>query len=141
MGRRHKRKKKVVSEVKKKHDRLERLCTLPLTQELLDKLKDEVRPKSFMTIEGQKVKLTSQRYAVFKKSHVCCSCGIVGCFLAVERNRGDKNYHFNLYAFDGQGDEVLITKDHIIAKANGGKNTLDNYQTMCMPCNTIKGKE
>ena len=41
---------------------------------------------------------------------------------------------------DENGNEVLMTKDHIWAKANGGKSNLANYQTMCHPCNHAKGR-
>jgi len=37
------------------------------------------------------------------------------------------------------GHEVLMTKDHIIPKSKGGKNTLKKYQTMCTHCNCRKG--
>lgn len=32
-----------------------------------------------------------------------------------------------------------LTKDHIIPKVQGGKNTKRNYQTLCSDCNTRKG--
>ena len=47
-------------------------------------------------------------------------------------------YHFNLYAINDSGDEVLMTKDHIIPKSKGGKNHLSNYQPMCCYCNCKK---
>lgn len=34
---------------------------------------------------------------------------------------------------------MLFTKDHIVAKSNGGKNIFNNYATMCSNCNRIKG--
>lgn len=48
-------------------------------------------------------------------------------------------YHFNLYAIDKDGNEVLMTKDHILAKARGGKDRISNYQTCCKVCNETKG--
>jgi 5-methylcytosine-specific restriction endonuclease McrA len=47
-------------------------------------------------------------------------------------------YHFNLYAIDDNGDEILMTKDHIIPKSKGGRNHLSNYQPMCCVCNQKK---
>lgn len=32
-----------------------------------------------------------------------------------------------------------MTKDHIIARALGGKNTMNNYEPMCNLCNLAKG--
>lgn len=46
--------------------------------------------------------------------------------------------HFNLWAVDPDGTEVLMTHDHKLARALGGKNALENTQTMCSPCNGNK---
>lgn len=66
----------------------------------------------------------------------CASCGIEGEFFASERYPG-QNPHLNLYAMR-DGDEVLMTRDHIIPKSKGGANHIDNYQPMCAPCNQRK---
>lgn len=85
------------------------------------------------------VNLNSQRLILFKaKGVICVSCGLVGEFFALER-QDVENPHFNLYGVDEEGDEVLFTKDHIIPKSKGGPNTLANFQTMCYPCNSLKG--
>lgn len=55
------------------------------------------------------------------------------------KTKGDKRYHLNLYAIDGNGKEVLMTKDHIFPHNKGGKNNISNYQTMCVKCNVAKG--
>ena len=47
----------------------------------------------------------------------------------------------NLYAINEKGEEVLMTKDHIEPKSLGGKNSLNNYQTMCTICNCEKGSK
>jgi hypothetical protein len=90
-----------------------------------------------------KVKMDSDRYSLFKRKGVkCAGCGLMGTFFALEAHKQDAVcgvYHFNLYGLDGDGDEVLFTKDHIISKRNGGKNCLENYQTMCFVCNLAKG--
>lgn len=89
--------------------------------------------------------MTSSRLLTFLRNGITCKkCGLNGAFFALERDiyqpqaKGDK-YHLNLYASLEDGTEVLMTKDHILAKANGGKNALDNYQTMCVACNCEKG--
>ena len=92
--------------------------------------------------DGLMVKMGSQRYEVFKEKGLkCVDCGIVGSFFALEKFRLQENnrHHFNLYAIDGEGLEVLMTKDHIIPISKGGKNILSNYQTMCEKCNSRKG--
>lgn len=91
---------------------------------------------------GVMVKMGSQRYQVFGKSLACASCGLVGSFFALERDKAaakrDGPYHFNLYALRPDGSEVLMTKDHIVPKSKGGKDHLSNYATMCSPCNNKK---
>ena len=86
------------------------------------------------------VRMTSLRYRVFEKSTKCAHCGIEGTFFALERHaRGNSGrYHFNLYGYDELGNEVMLTKDHVLAKANGGTDALKNLQTLCRACNEKK---
>ena len=53
----------------------------------------------------------------------------------------DKAYHLNLYAVDNNGDEILMTKDHILPHSKGGADDINNYQTMCKLCNEAKGNK
>ena len=90
--------------------------------------------------DGEMVKMTSQRYQLFASKGVeCVGCGLAGAYFALERNRHEDfgRFHFNLYGLR-DGAEVLMTKDHIVPKSKGGKNTLDNYQVMCFDCNAFK---
>lgn len=96
------------------------------------------------------VNTRSDRYELFATKGVkCVSCGIEGSFFALERstkcnhdrhqkNRQQRRPHFNLYAVREDGQEVLMTKDHILPKSKGGKDRLENYQTMCKVCNETK---
>jgi len=94
----------------------------------------------YIRVQGQRIKADSQRYKIFKqKGTICVHCGLEATHFKVERFPNDKTFHLNLYAIDIEGDEVLFTKDHIIPKGHGGCNKLENYQTMCSPCNTDKG--
>lgn len=107
---------------------------------------DEVFP--FITEENSKkqfkvndkvydVKMNTDRYHLFKNNLFCVSCGLKGTRLFLECHPADMKPHFNLY---GEEDKklVLFTKDHITARAFGGENNLDNYQTMCSICNSLK---
>ncbi len=91
---------------------------------------------------GDEIKATSQRYQLFfTKGMRCVRCGVEGRFFAKEKTVNDVRYHLNLYAVNEKGQEVLMTKDHIVPQSKGGKNTLKNYQTMCMVCNSRKGNK
>jgi hypothetical protein len=110
--------------------------------DILPELKNKERKNVYVDMFGVKVKITSQRYAVFQKSITCCDCGLTGQYFAVENTeKSSPNYHLNLYTVNEAGEEVLMTKDHILAIANGGKDIMSNYRTMCQPCNHTKGKK
>ncbi len=97
---------------------------------------------NYKDIDGFKVKMSSQRYAVFKKSLTCVGCGLTGSFFAVEQDfLPTDHYYLNLYAVNENGREVLMTKDHILPKSKGGKSIISNYQTMCVDCNGMKGNK
>jgi len=90
-------------------------------------------------IEGELVNCNSDRYkCFFTHGMTCVECGVVGTIWALERVHTTKRYHLNLYGITADGKEVLMTKDHIMPKKFGGKDHLDNYQTMCIVCNNAK---
>lgn len=89
--------------------------------------------------DGDTIRMGSQRYQVFKyKGTRCVGCGVQGRYFFKEKHYPSSCWHFNLYAVDGDGNEVLMTKDHIVPKARGGRDILDNYQPMCAQCNALK---
>jgi hypothetical protein len=105
-------------------------------------------------IQGIQIKLNSWRYMLFlEKGFKCVFCGLEASFMALEvdisKNMLDKYDelfaqkkilgHFNIYGKNIEGKEVLFTKDHIWPEGFCGRNCLDNFQTACMPCNTLKG--
>jgi 5-methylcytosine-specific restriction endonuclease McrA len=106
---------------------------------------DEVLPhataeRTERVFEGFRVWMDSDRYHLFRRSRVCAGCGVEGTVFLLDQSgpgQGDRA-HFNLYARTDDG-LVLMTKDHVVPKSRGGKNTLSNYQPMCAPCNTAKG--
>ena len=109
-----------------------------LSNTFMDKRKSN--KETLVDYDGDLMKMASERYKCFMKSGTkCVTCGIEGTHFAKERYETDKTYHFNLYALDENGDEVLMTKDHIFPKSKGGKDEVSNYQTMCAPCNEEKG--
>lgn len=91
-------------------------------------------------IEDFKVNVFSLRLHTFLVSGtVCHSCGANAEFFAVEKGVKDKNphYHLNLYG-NINGEDILFTHDHKLAKCLGGKDDISNTQTMCLPCNNRK---
>jgi hypothetical protein len=82
----------------------------------------------------------SLRLQTFMEKGLKCvheGCVLTGSFFAIERScrkgldTGIGPFHLNLWAVDGGGDEILFTHDHIVARALGGPDTMDNAQTMC----------
>jgi 5-methylcytosine-specific restriction endonuclease McrA len=108
----------------------------------LDKVEFHHKRKDVFQLDGDSIKLHSDRYKCFKNSGLCCvTCGIEGKHFYKEKHRSETNevYHLNLYAISKEGKEVLMTKDHRIPKSKGGKDHWSNYDTMCIECNSKKG--
>lgn len=94
---------------------------------------------SYVNIRGDIIKGNSQRFQTFfTKGLKCSCCGIGGKYFAKEKDPNAARYHLNLYAVNEAGEEVLMTKDHIIPWSKGGKDDISNYQTMCEKCNINK---
>jgi 5-methylcytosine-specific restriction endonuclease McrA len=107
--------------------------------DIFSKVTDDEEKKEFIVGDiTYKVRMNSQRYHVFKKNKKCVSCGLEGTKMILDMNPVDSTAHFNFYG-EEDGRLVLMTKDHILAKANGGLDSQDNFQTMCAICNNLKG--
>lgn len=91
-------------------------------------------------LDGDEVKANSQRLQLFFSKGVdCIHCGTKGKFFLKCKHKGDERYHMELIGQDKNGQLVLMTKDHIVPKSKGGRDVLENYQTMCTVCNCKKG--
>lgn len=116
----------------------------PVVLENLIKSKRNFGKPVEITLDGETIYALSGRYKLFfTKGYTCVKCGLTASFFALERSKGSKieRYHLNLYGYNQNGKEVLFTKDHILPKSRGGKDTLENYQTMCEHCNCKKGNK
>lgn len=111
---------------------------LPFVSHVSDKMKD------VQIYDNKNVRMNSLRLRLFaKKGTKCVTCGINGTYFALEQHedtmiKNPTSWHFNLYGINSNGEEILITKDHILAKSKGGLDRLENFQTMCYPCNQQK---
>lgn len=89
--------------------------------------------------DGDSIRLFGNRYGCFINSGLKChACGLEGTVFIKEKHRCESIWHFNLYGYNEQGNEVLFTKDHIIPRSRGGSNKVENLKTMCRPCNEKK---
>ena len=92
--------------------------------------------------ENERIKMSSMRYQNFEHNGIeCIECGVVGQYFMLERPRGKQiqHRHFNLYAVDSSGKEVLMTRDHILPVSLGGEDIVPNLRTMCHSCNERRG--
>jgi 5-methylcytosine-specific restriction endonuclease McrA len=108
-----------------------------LPHEIFDNIGND--SKCRVDFDGDKIKMGSMRYKVFRKQLQCDQCGIEGKYFCKEKaSLKVEGYHFNLYAIGDNGDEMLMTKDHIVPKSKGGPDSLKNLVTMCSTCNFMK---
>lgn len=106
---------------------------LPLIEKHLSK-KEKIKEE----IDGMSANVSSLRLkCFFVHGTSCSSCGLDASFFAFETNSAT-NPHLNMYGVK-DGQEVLFTQDHTLARSLGGKDHISNLTTMCNPCNAAKG--
>ena len=90
--------------------------------------------------DGDLINMGRSTFKVFKTMGVkCVSCGLEGKYFIKEKDPGDPFFTLNLYGINNKGEEIMMTKDHIIPRAQGGSDDLENFQVMCQRCNLSKG--
>ena len=108
-------------------------------QEIIDLINS---PKSSAILADYKISVSGGRLKNFAINGTdCICCGAKGTYFSVETSNKDisTGLHLNLYAINVHGDPVLMTKDHIVLKSLGGKDTVENYSPMCLRCNNLRG--
>lgn len=95
-------------------------------------------PAAMKLIQGDLINVTSLKLQTFKSSGTRCKiCGAKGAYFAKEKFAAEPHFHLNLYCLKGDV-EVLMTKDHLIPVSKGGRDRLNNFQTLCVECNRKK---
>jgi 5-methylcytosine-specific restriction endonuclease McrA len=124
--------------MKTKKQQTIRKGTVPLSK-VLSKIHARKKPRQKAVFLDEEVGVDSMRLNTFRRSPRCAGCGLRPRFFAVEKTMGENDrFHLNLYGIDDNGDEVLMTCDHVIPSSKGGRNSMVNTQTMCYPCNARK---
>jgi len=104
-----------------------------------DNPKDKSKGKRYAKHNGQTFKVNGLRLSTFKlKGRTCVECGLVGEVFRLEKPVAREPFHLNFYGYR-DGGEVMLTQDHVKPKSRGGKDHIDNSQTMCKKCNESKG--
>jgi hypothetical protein len=116
-----------------------------LTTLSIDEVFLAIAEERVFTYGGKECSPLKHRVMTYYVHGITCECGAKGEFFAVERFTYDKGklntntkYHLNFYAIV-DGKEVMMTADHILTRAEGGKDHVDNFKPMCEPCNQLKG--
>lgn len=84
-----------------------------------------------------RVRLSSQRDLLIGRTQTCACCGLKGTYFWLEHS-GCRPPHFNLYGINKNGNEVMLTADHIKPRSKGGKTEQANFQLLCKHCNKAK---
>lgn len=101
---------------------------------------------SNIRIDGANVNVRSTRTLTFVRHGTYChypGCDLVATHFAVERDIKSKSnvFHLNLWHATADGEEILFTCDHILARSLGGEqDKLYNTQTMCERHNSKKSR-
>lgn len=104
-------------------------------------LKEVISDKPHCKIWANKklhtISLRSERMALLVRTQVCACCGLKGTHFWLEHS-GCKAPHLNLYGYNVDGKEVMLTADHIIPRSKNGPTAAHNLQLLCSKCNCAK---
>lgn len=91
-------------------------------------------------INGRKSDIVATKTVktVLNDKKKCVGCGGKSNYAAVVRNINTGRLNVLFFIRNKDNEFMPLTKDHITAKANGGTDTFQNLQSMCLPCNNEK---
>lgn len=120
------------------------LETIPLEVGLAEieaNLNEPVKGKR-VQVGSREVHVTSLRLRVFrKKGTKCYICGAQATHFAIDKFRLKsikESPHMNMWGVKEDGSDLLFTHDHIIDRADGGADRIENAETCCTTCNGEK---
>lgn len=89
---------------------------------------------------GKPINMLNKTLQTFKAHGIkCYMCGMEGKFFKLREEKNDSSFFLSLYALDHKNNWILMTKDHLIPRKNGGSNSISNLRPMCYKCNQFKG--
>src|SRR6516164_962114 len=104
---------------------------LPLVKYSAKEVEFDVEPflgKMYSLDKTVKVNCSTETLLTFKTKGVeCTKCNLKGTHFWIQRALTDyssEKPHLALYGWNNDGKEVRFTRDHIVAKADGGKDGL-----------------
>jgi len=85
------------------------------------------------------VRVSDTARVVIKDDFTCKGCGKEAEFISVYKTEIDDSTIYGMIFYHVENDKVINhTKDHIVPKSLGGKDTFNNYQDLCVVCNHEK---
>jgi len=105
---------------------------------------DIINPVKTRKLHGHKIKNSSDRYVLFDRDEkTCVCCGVKASFWALQYAKNSKltKPHLNLYGLSENNEITLFTKDHKLPRSMGGLDKIENYQIMCVKCNSKKDND
>lgn len=108
-------------------------------------IKSRMRQVRYLEVNGFKIRISNYRYKVFLETSgtECKKCGKEASYFAIEKLEKQIKYpnlyFLNLYGKNKKDEDLLYTVDHIIPRAKFGRSTFENFQTLCLHCNSAKG--
>lgn len=98
---------------------------------------------SFLDPDVTDKKIKLRRAQILNQiGYQCCehNCGLKDFYFGLGIDKGG-GIHLDLYGIDQDGDDVMITIDHIKPKSKGGKDVINNFRSMCKVHNEMKANE
>jgi len=108
---------------------------------ILANINEQVK-KNRVQVGEYMVHVTSLRLRAFLLKGVkCYMCGTEATHFSIDKFRlksQDEAPHMNMWGVTPEGEELLFTHDHILARSLGGKDGIENAITCCTKCNGDK---